>query len=174
MKFQLPSYQTLAEIPVEIRGMWRVVGKICDNLKEAFSNGISLEENIEHSVKKVQMQHGVVATFQHGLKRFPRVVVPIGNRADLVQVLSSDADSVRAVAKLLSVSATCNQLNVLTYEVTVYESAFFSVGDVVLVNGTSNTIAEIKGTSLVFTQPIVGCASITVVLLSETVSFLIF
>ena len=172
MKFHIPSFQALIKVPKEVEPMWNAFGTLVETIKTAFSNGISLEENIEHYLITTRVLHGMSTDVQHNLKRTPRAIIPIGGRVEFCEILAKDSKSFRIRAKLYSATATSLALNTYTDRLDT-RAPFLSKGDGLSVNGASVTVVRVGKESITLDKPVMGKSSLEVHLLSETISFLI-
>ena len=173
MKVVLPSNQPLTSLPREFREMGSLQGLIIDFLREAFEKGITIAENISHNLYDGPLLSGVTTTLKHSLNTPPSAAMVVSGRVEFCSVISASATSVTVKASLLTTTATADRLNIMTRKLETTDATFFQEGDPVKVDGAVNVIVAVRGDTLVLKNPLVGKATHSVALGSETVKLLL-
>lgn len=160
-------------MPKEVEPMWNAFGTIVESLKTAFSNGLSLSENLEHAVVAKPLTHGVITDVTHYLKRTPRAIIPIGGRVEFCRVLASDANRIQVQVKLFTTIGTSTSLNTLTDRIDVEGIPFFAKDDTISVNGAVAVISRVGEKTITLDKQVLGKSTLSINLETETVTFLL-
>lgn len=173
MKIRLPLHQALTNIPKEMREQWKNFGLLVEDLSRAFNRGIELEDNLSHNLLTLPVQHGVETTLRHTLNHLPRAILVAGGRVEFLEVLSRSNTDFVVRAKLLSTTVSAKNLNTLTKSADTSDASFFREGDVVLIDGTTNTVSRVTPTQIQFDRSMVGKGAIPVSLAVDEITLLV-
>lgn len=171
-RFTFPGHTAFVPISTEIRAVWSSFGQTIGLLRQAFQNGILVQENLDHYTYTGGVSHGVVLDISHPLGRIPYHVICDNGRVEFVQVLKKSSTQISLLFRLFTAYATSFTQRTSTDILYSPDAGFFREKDAVIVNGNPNTVVKVAGNSIYLSSFVTSGQQHTISLATEQVTLL--